>query len=118
MVRRKATSVVVLLGVAVFALAATAPARAEFLQYPFGATGAFTRSGMRVDTVYLNSPVQQMGLRPGDWIVRLNGQLIPNQAAFIRAINASGGNVTMYVARPMGRLGTLRLVFQGTLRKP
>ena len=65
------------------------------------ALGVSLTADMRIFEVTANSPAEQMGLKPGDQIVSLNGEAFDSTAAFIQALRAVplGQDVQLVVDR-------------------
>lgn len=64
-----------------------------------------------VSQVYENSPAQQAGLRPGDWIVRLNGQQVQSSQDLTQEVSQlePGASVQIQISRPSTRNLQVRL---------
>src|SRR5262249_38302492 len=67
--------------------------------YLLGATGQFTALGMNVQRVFTGTPAEQAGVRPGDYIQRINGQFINNQQQFFQVLSQSAGSAVLDVRR-------------------
>ena len=65
--------------------------------YTLGVSGFHSNGGFRIDSVVEGSVAQQVGLEPGDVILRINGQSVATQSGWVQAINNSGGQVQLAV---------------------
>jgi S1-C subfamily serine protease len=100
--------VAVLLAVLAIALAtgSTANAQTSTQKYDLGIRGKFTTDGMLIGAVADGSPSDAAGLKRGDVILKLDGQLITNQDDYNSVINTCGGSLVMIVRKA----GTNRVV--------
>ena len=76
--------------------------------YLLGVTGLYRPAGMLIQTVIPFTPAARIGLKPGDLIVRINGQAIRNQRDLFTVLNSSGGKAVLDVVKALTRL-TVRL---------
>ena len=61
-----------------------ATAGAQTPKYSLGAFGKYTPDGMLIQQVNPGSPLDRVGLRPGDVIVKMDGQFIAGQEVVLR----------------------------------
>jgi S1-C subfamily serine protease len=80
---------------ALLLLAAGASADAQTLKYPLGILGKYTTDGMLVQRVETGSPMDRVGVQPGDVILKIDGQLIQNQDDLAAVLNTSGGTILL-----------------------
>jgi S1-C subfamily serine protease len=91
--------IAVVLAVATLTLAACAPVSAQTLtqKYNLGIRGKFTRDGMLIGVVDEGSPSDTAGLKRGDIILKMDGQLITNQDDYNSVLNSCGGSLVLIV---------------------
>lgn len=85
----------------------------EPLRYPLGIRGNFSPQGMQIQSVTPASEAERVGLRQGDVITKIDGQLITNQGDLVRILNSSGGEVVLLV-RKGGKGGEQRVAMDLT----
>jgi S1-C subfamily serine protease len=69
--------------------------------YLLGVRGRYTAQGMLLTEVGTEMPASRVGLRPGDLLARINGELITSQDALFGALYDSDGEVDLTI-RPGG----------------
>jgi S1-C subfamily serine protease len=85
------------------------------INYPVGMLGRYTADGMLIQKVLPDTPADRAGLRGGDLVLKIDGQLIANQDDFATIINTSGGQVVLAVRKAgTGRVCRVGLDLAGT----
>ena len=106
----------IVLATVALCLIACAPASAqtETQKYNMGIVGKFTTQGMLIGAVENGSPSDTVGLKRGDLILKMDGQLILNQDDFNTVLNSSGGSLVLIVRKAAtGRIVRVNMSLDG-----
>jgi S1-C subfamily serine protease len=76
-----------------------ATAEAQTPKYSLGAFGKYTPDGMLIQQVTPGSPLDRVGLRPGDVIVKMDGQFITGQVDLAAVLDSCGGSLALAVRK-------------------
>jgi S1-C subfamily serine protease len=80
-------------------LSLQATAGAQTPKYSLGAFGKYTSDGMLIQQVTPGSPLERVGLRPGDVIVKMDGQFIGGQDDLAAVLDSCGGSLALAVRK-------------------